>query len=86
MRSKTVLMAGVLAVFVAGMAAAAATTAAYSFDGSESADASVPRYSETCAHGHNGFDCKPPNHAADIASLEQRVTQLEQDVQSLGRR
>ena len=85
MRSKTVLMAGVLAVFVAGMAAAA-TTAAYSFDGSESADASVPRYSETCAHGHNGFDCKPPNHAADIASLEQRVTQLEQDVQSLGRR
>lgn len=84
MRSKTVLMAGVLTVFVAGMAAAAAT--AYSFDGSESPDASVPRYSETCAHGHNGFDCKPPNHAADIASLEQRVTQLEQDVQNLGRR
>ena len=83
MRSKTALMAGVLAVFVAGMAAAAT---AYSFDGQESPDAPVPRYSETCAHGHNGFDCKPPNHAADIASPEQRVTQLEQDVQSRGRR
>lgn len=83
MRSKTVLVVGVLAVFVAGMAAAAT---AYSFDGSESPGASVPRYAETCAHGHNGFDCKPPNHTADIASLEQRVTQLEQDVQSLGRR
>lgn len=83
MRSKTVLMAGVFTVFVAGMAAAAA---AYSLDGSEPPDASVPRYSETCAHGHNGFDCKPPNHTTDIASLEQRVTQLEQDVQSLGRR
>ena len=81
MRSKTVLVAGVLAVFVAGMAATA-----YSLDGTGPPAASVPRYSETCAHGHNGFDCKPPGHTAGIASLEQRVAQLERDVQGLGRR
>ena len=81
MRSKTIMMASILAVCVASMAATA-----YSLDDSESNDVSVPRYSETCAHGHNGFDCKPPSYAKAIDSLEQRVSQLEQDVQNLGRR
>jgi len=38
---------------------------------------SVPRYSETCAHGHNGFDCKPSALRSDITDLQKRVTELE---------
>lgn len=36
-----------------------------------------PRYSETCAHGHNGFDCKPSSLRSDIDDLKKRVTELE---------
>jgi len=38
---------------------------------------SIPRYSETCAHGHNGFDCKPSLLRSDITDLQNRVTELE---------
>lgn len=38
---------------------------------------SVPRYSDTCAHGHNGFDCKPSSYRVDITDLQERVTALE---------
>ena len=37
----------------------------------------VPRYSETCAHGHNGFDCKPSAYRVDINDLQERVAALE---------
>ena len=36
-----------------------------------------PRYSETCAHGHNGFDCKSSSLRSDIDDLKERVTELE---------
>ena len=36
-----------------------------------------PRYSETCAHGHNGFDCNPSSLRSDIDDLKKRVTELE---------
>ena len=36
-----------------------------------------PRYSETCAHGHNGFDCKPNSYRVDITDLQERVAELE---------
>ena len=38
---------------------------------------SAPRYSETCAHGHNGFNCKPNSYRVDITDLQKRVTALE---------
>ena len=38
---------------------------------------SAPRYSETCAHGHNGFDCKPSSYRVDINDLQDRVAELE---------
>ena len=37
----------------------------------------VPRYGEDCAHGHNGFDCKPSQFRVDIDDLQERVTELE---------
>ena len=40
----------------------------------------VPRYSDTCAHGHNGFDCKSPKYRTDIADLQERVNILEKRV------
>ena len=40
----------------------------------------VPRYSETCAHGHNGFDCKPSAYRVDISDLQERVTALEKRI------
>ena len=44
---------------------------------SEKQSNDTPRYSETCAHGHNGFDCKVPSYRIDIADLQERVTALE---------
>ena len=38
---------------------------------------SVPRYGEDCAHGHNGFDCKPSQFRVDIDELQERVSSLE---------
>ncbi len=37
----------------------------------------APRYSETCAHGHNSFDCKTPQFRVDIDDLQERVIELE---------
>ncbi len=39
---------------------------------------STPRYSDTCAHGHNGFACEPPQYKKDIKDLQERVSALEQ--------
>lgn len=38
----------------------------------------APRYSETCAHGHNGFNCGDSSLRQDIDDLERRVSILEQ--------
>ena len=38
----------------------------------------TPKYSETCAHGHNGFGCNTPSYRVDIADLQQRVSVLEE--------
>ena len=46
---------------------------------SEKKSNNPPRYSETCAHGHNGFDCKLPSYRADITDLQERVTALEKN-------
>ncbi len=38
---------------------------------------SAPRYSEICAHGHNGFACDAPQYKKDIKDLQERVSVLE---------
>ena len=45
----------------------------------------APRYSETCAHGHNGFACDPPQYKIDISELQERTTELEKRVLQLER-
>ena len=45
-----------IAIFAIGMVTSSGSFAEVSGEASEKP--SVPRYSETCAHGHNGFDCK----------------------------
>ena len=37
----------------------------------------VPKYSEKCAHGHSGYDCKEPSWRHDIRDLQERVSTLE---------
>ncbi len=37
----------------------------------------VPRYSETCAHGHNGHNCDPTIEERE-ALEEKRVSQIEE--------
>ena len=39
---------------------------------------SAPRYSEICAHGHNGFACDTPQYKKDIKNLQERVSALEE--------
>lgn len=46
---------------------------------------SVPRYGDDCAHGHNGFDCKPAQHITDIDALEKATSELQKRVSSLER-
>ena len=46
----------------------------------ESDKSTVPRYSETCAHGHNGFDCKTSKHIMDISELQEKTAELEKRI------
>ena len=61
----------------------AVTSTAFMVDASEESPSQIseklnaPRYSETCAHGHNGFNCKPTSYRVDITDLQERVTELE---------
>ncbi len=75
MNKKSVLIAGFVAIFAVSMIAA--STAFVDASGEPSEKSTAPRYSETCAHGHNGFDCKPSLLRSDITDLQNRVTELE---------
>ncbi len=75
MNKKSVWIAGFVAIFAVSMIAA--SNAFTDASGEPSEKSTVPRYSETCAHGHNGFDCKPSLLRSDITDLQNRVTELE---------
>ena len=45
----------------------------------------VPRYGEECAHGHNGFDCKPSQYRSDIDDLQRDTSELQKRVSALER-
>jgi len=79
MNRKSIWIAGFVAIFAISMIAAsnAFTDASGEPSSPESQKSEVPRYSETCAHGHNGFDCKPSLLRSDITDLQNRVTELE---------
>ena len=78
MISKQMMVIVSASVIALGMAV---TSTAFMTDasgqGTEVPKPSAPRYSETCAHGHNGFNCKLPSYLTDIEDLKQRVTELE---------
>ena len=83
MNRKTAWIAGIVAIFAISMGAVSGSFA----EGSEETfeKPKVPRYSETCAHGHNGFDCKTPKHRIDISELQERADDLEKRVSQLER-
>lgn len=85
MNKKSALVAGAVAVLALGMAAAASGVFAEAA-GEDPQKPSAPRYSETCAHGHNGFACDPPRHKADIADLQKRTADLEYRVSQMEKR
>lgn len=75
MKGKSLQM--VLLMSVIGIITTSATLVAAESGESTSEKPMAPRYSETCAHGHNGFDCKPPAYHVDITDLQERVAALE---------
>ena len=79
MNKKSDWIAGFVAIFAISMIAASNSFTDASGEPSEKSTEkpTVPRYSETCAHGHNGFDCKPSLLRSDITDLQNRVTELE---------
>lgn len=81
MNKKTAWIAGIVAIFAIGVIAASGSFTEVSGETGEKT--SVPRYSETCAHGHNGFDCKTPKHRVDISELQERADDLEKRVSQL---
>ena len=74
MNRKTAMIAGIVAIFAISMG-----TISGSFAETSEAEEKpkAPRYSETCAHGHNGFDCKTPKYRIDISELQEKTTELE---------
>ena len=84
MNRKSILVAGVTAIFMVSMIAVSnGFTDASGDTGDTTVKPTVPRYSETCAHGHNGFDCKTPKHTVDISELQQKYDDLEKRVSQL---
>jgi len=75
MKGKSLQM--VLLLSVIGIIATSATFVAAESGESTYEKPMAPRYSETCAHGHNSFDCKPPAYRVDITDLQERVASLE---------
>ena len=68
-----------MAVLLAGAALTTALLAGLSTEASGAGEATVkaPRYSETCGHGHNGFNCNDSSVRTDIRDLQERVANLE---------
>ena len=74
----TIALASVITVGLVATSVVFATTESGDIMSEKKSD--IPRYSETCAHGHNGFDCTPPSYRTDISDLQERVTALEKRV------
>ncbi len=75
---KSVMVVGFAAFFIVSMVAS--SNLFMDASAQPSKKLTVPSYSAECSHGHNGFDCKTPQHMEDISNLEQRVTSLEKQL------
>ena len=82
MMNRSIMVVAIASVVAIGLAASVTIVAAESVgtpsDAEKTQKPSAPRYSETCAHGHNGFACEPPQYKKDIKDLQERVSVLEQ--------
>ena len=83
MNRKSAWIAGMAVIFAIGMIAASGSFSEVSGDAAKKS--SAPRYSETCAHGHNGFACEPPQYKMDISEMQERTSELEKRVSLLER-
>ena len=84
MVNKSIMILAIASVVTIGLAASTTFVIAESAetlsDVEKNQKSLAPRYSETCAHGHNGFACEPPQYKKDIKELQERVSVLEQQV------
>ena len=80
MEKKTAWIAGIVGIFAIGLIAASGSFSEAS--GESVQKPTVPRYSETCAHGHNEFACNTPQHKIDISELQEKTAELEQRIAS----
>ncbi len=81
MTGKSIWIMGFAAIFV--LSVTAISSAFNDASGESSEKPKAPRYSETCSHGHNGFDCKTPKYKIDISDLQERTDDLEKRVAQL---
>ena len=77
MNRKSIIIAGFAIIFAVSLMVVSNTFVDTS-DAREST--TVPRYSEICAHGHNGFDCKNPKQIVTISELQEKISISEQTV------
>ncbi len=84
MNKKSAWILGIAAIFAVNMIAASSVFSEAS--GETVQKPSAPRYSEICAHGHNGFDCRSSQYRIDITDLQQKTTELENRISQLERR
>lgn len=80
MKGKSFQIVLLMSVIAIGIIAISATFVTAESGETISEKSMVPRYSEICAHGHNGFDCKPSAYRVDITDLQERVTALEKRI------
>ena len=81
MNQKSVWITGFVAAFALGLVVSSGAFA----DTTKSSETLVPRYAETCAHGHNGFNCNLPKYTTDISQLQEATANLEKRVAQLER-
>lgn len=81
MNKKSIWIAGIAVVFTLGMVTISSAFSEVS--GQSTQLPSAPNYSDTCAHGHNGFDCKAPQYRTDISELQAKAADLEKRVSQL---
>lgn len=43
----------------------------------------APSYADECAHGHNGFNCNPPQYRVDINDLQVQERDIRSDIKTL---
>ena len=83
MTRKSIWIAGITAICVASL-----IVVSISFEEVEAETPEKERKApgEGCAHGHNNFACRTPQHKIDIAELQMKTDELEKRVAQLEKR